>query len=81
MTSNHSVPANLTHEFADLNPFRARGDEGGEEEGSLVPDSSIAGGGLRFTALHQQDLAEARQSDPYAPLPKKFLPVSYILRH
>jgi phosphatidylinositol phospholipase C, delta len=41
------VPAQLTHRLAHLNPFRSKGDEGGEEKGELVTGDSIAGGGRR----------------------------------
>lgn len=75
-----AVPSELTHEFAELNPFRPRGDEGGEEQGSLLLESSIGGGGRRFSPAHQHDLAAQHAVDPSAPLPKQQLPVSYALR-
>lgn len=79
MSTAH-VPAELTHEYAQLNPFRPRGDEGGEEQGTPLLDTSIAGGGRRFGPRHQQDLSAQHDLDSSAPLPKQSLPVSFPLR-
>ena len=51
-----TVPSKLTHRFADLNPFRSEGDEGGEELGEQLTSASVAGGGRRDPANNRDGL-------------------------